>query len=104
MTPLERFAKSVDSLFEKLGMSASFIPAIGSGVLVTVVPKRPDAVIGLGNASVQAEVTLFDLRVSEVEEPKEGDVIEYDDTMYRIIGEPRRDAHRLVWTVEAVVT
>ena len=102
MTPLERFARSVDSLFEKLGMEASFIPAIGSGMPVTVVPKRPDAIIGLGDSGVQAEVTLFDLRVREVEEPKTGDVIEYDGAVYRIIGEPRRDAHRLVWTVEAV--
>lgn len=102
MTPLERFAKSVDTLFEKLGMEAGFIPAIGSGIVITVVPKRPDAIIGLGDTGVQTEVTLFDLRASEVEEPKAGDVIEYDGTVYRIIGEPRRDVHRLVWTVEAV--
>lgn len=102
MTALERFARSVDRLFEKLGMEAGYIPASGTGIIVTVVPRRPDAIIGLGDSGIQAEVTLFDLRVSEVEEPKTGDTIEYEGTSYRVIGEPRRDVHRLVWTVEAV--
>lgn len=103
MTAAERFSRSVDSLFAKLGMAATFQPAIGAGASVTVVPRRPDTVIGLGDAGALAEVTLFDLRVHEVEEPKNGDVIEYDGNQYRIIGEPRRDMHRLIWTVEAVV-
>ena len=52
--------------------------------------------------SALAEVTLFDLRVKEVSEPKSEDVVIFQGTEYRIIGEPRRDIHRLIWTVEAV--
>ncbi len=102
MTALDRFVRAADSLFSKLGMAATYQPEIGAGLLVTVVPRRPDEVIGFGESGVSAEVTLFDLRVSEVEEPKAGDVIEYDGSQYRITGTPRRDAHRLIWTVEAV--
>lgn len=102
MTALDRFIRAADSLFSKLGMAATYQPEIGDGLLVTVVPRRPDEVVGLGETGIATEVTLFDLRVSKVEEPKAGDVIEYDGTSYRITGTPRRDIHRLIWTVEAV--
>ena len=102
MTALAIFSRTVDSLFAKLGMVAVFQPAIGLTQPVTIIPKQPDEIIGLGQSDITTEVTLFDLRVSEVAEPKENDVILYAGTQYRIISEPRRDIHRLIWTVEAV--
>ena len=94
------FSRSVDSLFAKLGVTVTFQPRIGPNRMVTVIPKRPDEIIGLGEANLVAEVTLFDLKTSEVSEPREDDVIRYGNEDYRIIGAPRRDIHRLIWTVE----
>ncbi|MFO0110420.1 MAG: hypothetical protein ACK52W_07810 [Alphaproteobacteria bacterium] len=102
MTAPASFARAVDSLFGRLGMTAMFEPGIGSDLSVTVIPRRPDEIIGLGQSDFAAEVTLFDLRVKEVAEPKSGDVIFYQSIRHRIIGEPRRDIHRLIWTLEAV--
>ncbi len=102
MTALAAFARSVDSLFGKLGMTVTFQPRIGSNLTVTVIPKRPDEIIGLGQSDIATEVTLFDVRVLEVVEPKVDDAILYNGTEYRIIGEPRRDIHQLIWTMEAV--
>lgn len=102
MTALAAFARSVDSLFGKLGMTAIFQPRIGSNLTVTVIPKRPDEIIGLGQSDIASEVTLFDVRVREVAEPRTDDVVMYNGTEYRIIGEPRRDMHQLIWTMEAV--
>lgn len=96
------FSRTVDSLFGKLGVAAIFQPRIGVNIAVTIVPRQPDEIIGLGRSDVATEVTLFDLRVKEVAEPQAEDVILYQGTEYRIIGEPRRDIHRLIWTVEAV--
>lgn len=96
------FSRSVDSLFGKLGVAAIFQPRIGSNIAVTLIPKRPDEIIGLGQSDVSSEVTLFDLRVKEVVEPKADDVVIFQSEEYRIISEPRRDIHRLIWTVEAV--
>jgi len=79
-----------------------FEPGIGSDLSVTVIPRRPDEIIGLGQSDLAVEVTLFDLRAQEVAEPRADDVILYQNTRYRIIGEPRRDIHRLIWTLEAV--
>ena len=69
---------------------------------VTLIPKRPDEIIGLGQSDISSEVTLFDLRIKEIAEIKADDVLIYQGEEYRIIGEPRRDIHRLIWTVEAV--
>lgn len=102
MTAPAGFARAVDSLFGRLGMTAMFEPGIGSDLSVTVIPRRPDEIIGLGQSDLAVEVTLFDLRVEEVTEPRADDVILYQNTRYRIIGEPRRDIHRLIWTLEAV--
>ena len=94
------FSRAVDSMFAKLGVTVTFQPRIGPNRMVTVIPKRPDEIIGLGEANLVAEVTLFDLKTSEVSEPREDDVIRYGNEDYRIIGAPRRDIHRLIWTVE----
>jgi hypothetical protein len=96
------FSRSVDSLFAKLGVAATFQPRIGMNRAVTLIPKRPDEIIGLGQSDISSEVTLFDLRIKEVAEIKADDVLIYQGEEYRIIGEPRRDIHRLIWTVEAV--
>lgn len=101
MTALARFARAADSLFKQLGMDAIYQPALGSALAVVAIPKRPDTVIGLSGIDTVTEATFFDLRVAEVPEPKAGDVIEYLGESYRVIGEPRRDIHRLIWTVEA---
>ncbi len=102
MNALAAFRRSVDAQFSRLGMPATYRPAIGDRIMVTVIPKRPDEYIGLGASTLQSETVLFDARVSEIEKPRESDIISYLDTDYRIIGEPRRDLHRLVWTMEAV--
>jgi hypothetical protein len=99
---MSAFSRSIDSLFTRLGSPALFQPRIGANRTVTVIPKQPDEVIGLGDAGLTAEVTLFDMRVSEVAEPSEDDIVRFGSDDYRIIGTPRRDLHRLIWTVEAV--
>lgn len=96
------FSRSVDSLFARLGVTVTFQPRIGMNRAVTLIPKRPDEIIGLGQSDISSEVTLFDLRIKEVAELKADDVLIYQGEEYRILGEPRRDIHRLIWTVEAV--
>jgi hypothetical protein len=99
---LPAFTRAVDSMFGKLGMTAMFQPVMGANLTVTVIPKRPDEIIGLGQSDVATEVTLFDVRVLEVAAPKSDDAVIYNGTEYRIIGEPRRDIHQLIWTMETV--
>ncbi len=101
MSSLEQFSKSINVLFSMLGMEATYIPTNGSAIEVKVIPKRPDTILGLGETSIYSETVLFDLRTAEIAEPKTGDIIQYENVSYGILSEPKRDIHRLVWTVEA---
>ena len=55
----------------------------------------------LAETRILTETTMFDIRVSEIAAPAEGDTIEVHGTVYVIQGEAIRDAERLVWTIEA---
>ncbi|MBL0320082.1 MAG: hypothetical protein IPP74_12465 [Alphaproteobacteria bacterium] len=101
MSSLEQFSKSINVLFSMLGMEATYIPTNGSAIEVKVIPKRPDTILGLGETSIYSETVLFDLRTEEIAEPQADDILEYRGVQYRILSEPKRDLHRLVWTVEA---
>jgi hypothetical protein len=65
-----------------------------------VVARRADAVTAFGDARLWSESTRFDLRVSEVAEPRPGDRFVLDGEAFVVQGEPMRDRERLVWTID----
>lgn len=73
---------------------------VGDGVSVRVIAKRNDQLSEFSDISVVSATARFDLRVSEVLEPVEGDTITLDGDTFVIQGEPVRDAERLIWSVD----
>ena len=65
-----------------------------------VVTKRPDEVLDFGESRVVTATTVAEVRVSEVPEPREGDTLEIGDAVFVVQGVPRRDAERLVWSLD----
>ena len=55
-----------------------------------------------GESRFAIDTMIVDIRVSEVAEPRPGDQVEIDGELFVVRGEPRRDAERLVWRIEAV--
>ncbi len=51
-------------------------------VPVRVVARRPDRIGDFGDTRIVAETTMFDVRVSDIVAPAEGDTIEADGTVY----------------------
>lgn len=49
---------------------------------------------------MHVETSVFDVRVSEVEEPEAGDTLTVDGATFVVQGEPVRDRERLVWTLD----
>ena len=94
-------AGAVDECFRHLGREAVYTPEGGEPVTVRLIAKRPDEIIDFGETRVPAATALFDVRVSEVAEPRPGDRLTLDGEIYLVQGEPVRDAERLVWTLEA---
>ena len=101
---LNAFRAAIDALFgdPSLGMDAVYrADGTDPGVPVRVIVRRPDRIGTFGETRIATETTMFDIRVSEIAVPAEGDSIEVDGTVHVIQGEPIRDAEGLIWTIEA---
>ena len=94
-------AAAVDDCFRHLGRDAVYTPDGGEPVTVRVIAKQPDEIVSFDETRIHAATTLFDVRVSEVAEPRPGDRLSVAGEDYLVQGEPVRDAERLVWTLEA---
>ena len=95
-------ATAVDDCFRHLGRDAVYTADGGEPVTVRVIAKRPDEIVGLGETRIHAGTALFDVRVSEIAEPRPGDRLSVGGEDYLVQGEPvRRYAERLIWTLEA---
>ena len=92
----------MDALFadDNIASDAIYTARGGTPVLVRVVARRADSVTGFGEAKLWSETQRFDLRVSEVANPRPGDRIEIGSEAFLIQGEPMRDGERLVWTID----
>ncbi len=98
MTP---FFAAVDTVFARFGVDAVYTPDGGGAVCVRVITRRPDEIVGFGDTRIHTETALFEVRASEVAEPRPGDRLTVDGTDYVIQGEPeRRDPDRLIWTLD----
>ncbi|MBE7183829.1 MAG: hypothetical protein INR68_05440 [Methylobacterium mesophilicum] len=102
---MSAFAAALDTLFEdpNLATVGMFASEGHPAFAVHVIARRPDRIVTFGDARLASDSTLFDLRVSEVANPRPGDRLTIGTDHYVLFGEPVRDAERLVWTVSAVL-
>ena len=95
------FQGAVDATFAAFGSDALYTPAGGEPVPVRVIARRPDAIVGFGDTHIHAETATFELRASEVADPRPGDRLTVGGETFVVQGEPeRRDPDRLVWTLD----
>jgi hypothetical protein len=92
---------AVDVTFAAFGIDAVYMPAGGEPVSVRVIARRQDTIVGFGETRIHAETATFELRASEVANPRSGDQLTVGGESFVIQGEPeRRDPDRLVWKVD----
>jgi hypothetical protein len=95
------FAGAVDATFAAFGIDALYTPAGGEPVPVRVIARRPDRIVGFGETCIHAETVTFEVRASEVANPRPDDQLTVGGETFSVQGEPeRRDPDRLVWTVD----
>jgi hypothetical protein len=95
------FAGEVDATFAGFGAHAVYTPASGEPVPVRVIARRPDTIVGFGETRIHAETGSFEVRASEVANPRPDDQLTVGGQTFVIQGEPeRRDPDRLVWTLD----
>lgn len=88
-------AKAVDSLFLRLGQPAEY-----NGKTVPILVFAPDDVGEVGFANTISPTTLIRVRVSDAPDLAVGDTFECGGATYRVMSDPRREQHRLVWRAE----
>ena len=95
------FDSAVDATFAAFGIDAVYTPAGGEPVSVRVIARCPDTVVGFGDTRIHADTATFELRASEVANPRPEDQLTVGGEIFVVQGEPeRRDPDRLVWTVD----
>jgi hypothetical protein len=95
------FQGAVDATFAAFGIEATYTPAGGGPVPVRVIARRPDTIIGFGETRIHAETATFQVRTSEIANPRPGDQLVVEGEAFVVQGEPeRRDPDRLVWALD----
>ncbi len=94
---------AIDALFADPNIARDALyrdQATGETRTVRIVTKRPDEVLDFGDGRVVTATTMAEVRVSEAPEPREGDTLEIGDAVFVVQGVPRRDAERLIWSLD----
>jgi hypothetical protein len=95
------FTEAINATFAAFGVDAVYTPANGDPSMVRVVARRPDTIVGFGETRIHAETAIFEIRTSQVADPRPGDQLTVDGEGFVVQGEPeRQDPVRLVWTVD----
>jgi hypothetical protein len=99
---MKAYAAAVYALFNdpNIAVDAIYTPAGGDPMMVRVIAKRPDDIVGFGDTRIHTAAALFDVRVSEVPAPAQGDTLEVGGDTYVIQGEPVRDRDGLIWSLD----
>ena len=95
------FQGAVDATFAAFGIDAVHTPAGGEPLLVRLIARRPDTIVGFGETRIHAETVTFEVRASEVANPRPDDQLTVASDTFVIQGEPElRDPDRLVWSLD----
>ena len=63
-------------------------------------PSHPDRITEFGAGRFVSDTMMVDVRVSDLPDPRPGDLIVIGADSFTIQGEPVRDRERLIWTLD----
>ncbi len=102
---MNAFATAMDRIFghPDMGTSAIWIAADTSEERpIRLIHRAPDRITEFGSARILSDTLTADIRISDLPDPRPGDLIVIGTDSFAIQGEPIRDRDRLIWTVELV--
>ncbi|MBC9248607.1 hypothetical protein H4P12_18270 [Paracoccus sp. 11-3] len=102
---MNAFSASMDLIFghPDMGTSAVWIAAGTSEERqIRLIRRAPDRITEFGSARILSDTLTADIRISDLGDPRQGDLIVIGAESFAMQGEPMRDRDRLVWTVDLV--
>ncbi|WP_296426590.1 hypothetical protein [Yoonia sp.] len=97
------FAAAMDRIFANPSMAAAAVwisTTTSEERLIRVIRLAPDRITEFGAGRFVSDTTMVDVRVSDLPEPRAGDLIVIATNSFTIQGEPTRDRERLVWSLD----
>lgn len=97
------FAAATDRIYANPSMAAAavWISATSSEERpIRVIRRAQDRITEFGAGRFVSDTTMVDVRVSDLPDPRPGDLIVIGADSFTIQGEPIRDRERLVWTLD----
>lgn len=97
-------AVAIDAIFADPNMATDavwYASSGGAGTPCRIILSRPDEIGTYGESRLVNPTTRFDVRVSEIAGPCQGDLIQIGEESFRLQGDPTRDRLRLVWRCAA---
>ena len=93
--------KAVNVLFATFGQTAQLVFDDSTTLEIVVVHRFPDKVVDFLDSKVQTETNLFEVRLSVLDPAKKIVQIIKNGKTYIVQGEPVKDQHGLVLSVDA---
>ena len=97
------FAAAMDRIYANpsMAVAAVWISATTSQERpIRVIRRAPDRITEFGAGRFVSDTMLVDVRVSDLADPRSGDMIIIGTDSFTIQGEPLRDRERLIWTLD----
>ena len=97
------FAAALDRIYANPSMAAAavWISATTSEERpIRVIRRAPDRITEFGAARFVSDTMMVDVRVSDLADPRQGDLIVIGADSFTIQGEPVRDRERLIWSLD----
>lgn len=94
---------AIDRIFTHASMAAPalWISATTSEERpIRIVRRAPDRVTDFGAGRFVSDTTIVDVRVSDLPDPRPGDLIVIGADSFILQGEPVRDRERLIWSLD----
>ena len=93
------FERAVVRLFARLGVPGTYRLADGREITTLFIAKQADVVESFGDTRLALATHRFDVMVSSVPSPREGERFTVVGQTYQVVGEPLADRDRLIWTL-----
>jgi hypothetical protein len=97
------FAAAMDRIFANPSMAVVALWISGTTSeerTIRVIRRAPDRITEFGAARLMSDTMVLDVRVSDLADPRPGDLIVIGTDSFTIQGEPVRDSDRLIWTLD----
>ena len=97
------FAAAMDRIYANpsMAVAALWISATTSEEMpIRVIRRTPDRITEFGAARFVSDSVVVDVRVSDLPDPRPGDLIVIGTDSFTIQGEPLRDRERLIWSLD----